>query len=575
MAKRLFCVLLCFAMLISFTGCRYSDVLEQIIYDLQKSQDIDTETSLKTNENNTENKQENDKLNAQKTSDNADNLDQESQENPVSGDQQNNTSAANSNYDSSASASGTASEGTPSNVTGTGSGATASSSSKEGNNGTGTGGTGDSGTSYGDGGADSAKNVVNDDGTTADVPTSVSKIAATGQAALAVLIVSGGKALTATDAVTMSEVQSANAYGGLSDTQVYWSDGYSQISDSDFSTLLAYKPDAVIETSGNGTVTEAQAEQLQAAGISYLAIPQMTSVDSIKQGINAIAEMLKGSSYESDASANAQAYCDWLDNAYNKITSATSSHAGTTNEETGESTSGTYTLYIDGWDSNATYEITNTSLSGQGMAYANNGAVESTVGIRNFLAYANIVDTASLYGISAQTLYVSPLLPDFSQLNITNGIYGDKYYKGSNKLLEQNNYGLGSKYFPYVIVPNSSVKSALEADRDRGNGLWSVYPHINTGNQSFNSDGFLDNSGQIVRTQISGSYEVLVNPHGLMSDWTSGGPEGILESLWAGWKYFNAISEDELRTYISDFYSTFYQISLSAGQIDQILAGSN
>ena len=63
------------------------------------------------------------------------------------------------------------------------------------------------------------------------------------------------------------------------------------------------------------------------------------------------------------------------------------------------------------------------------------------------------------------------------------------------------------------------------------------------------------------------------NPKGLMSDWTSGGPEGILESFWAGWKYFNAISEDDLRTSIADFYNSFYDVSLSAGQVDNILAG--
>ena len=573
--KRTLCIFLCLLMIGSLSGCRYSDVLQKIIYNQQKSQEIDEETDIRPEENNMENEQETDDLSDLKTTDEADTQNRQVNENPVSGKENNTTSSSKPVYNPTAPAQGTAVTGRATTVTSTGEGAQAAASSGTGINGTGTGGAGDSGTSFeANPEAETEKEIVDPSGEEVEIPEGIHSIAATGQAALAVLIVGGGDTLAATDSMTVTRAQQTGAFGGLSNTQILWAnDGASAMSDDNFNILLEAHPDAVIETSGKGTVTESQAQQLAAAGISYLALPQMTSVDNIEQGISAVAEML--SEGNDQATDNAKQYNDWLSNAYRTITSATSSDASSSTEDGEESTSSSataYTLYLNGWDASATFSVGNTSVSGTGAAYASNGATESTRGLTNFLGYANVLNTSSKYGIAANTLYVSPILPDFSTLTI-NGIFGSAYYKGSQKLLEQNGSSLGTPNFPYIIVPDAATKAGVEADRDRGNSLWSIYDHINTGNGSFNSDGFNDASGNIVRTQISGNYEVLINPKGLMSDWTAGGPEGILESFWAGWKYFNAISEDDLRTSIAEFYNNFYDVSLSAGQVDSILAG--
>jgi hypothetical protein len=83
----------------------------------------------------------------------------------------------------------------------------------------------------------------------------------------------------------------------------------------------------------------------------------------------------------------------------------------------------------------------------------------------------------------------------------------------------------------------------------------------------------LDEEGNLVRTQISGGYEIVVNPRGL-SSWTSGSAESILESVWAAWRFFGAISETDMRGYISDFYAQFYGYTLSGAELDQILEGT-
>ena len=62
--KKTVCLLLCLLMLFSLSGCRYSDVLQKIIYNQQKSQEIDEKTDIKPNENNENNEEQTDDLKA-------------------------------------------------------------------------------------------------------------------------------------------------------------------------------------------------------------------------------------------------------------------------------------------------------------------------------------------------------------------------------------------------------------------------------------------------------------------------------------------------------------------------------
>ena len=152
-------------------------------------------------------------------------------------------------------------------------------------------------------------------------------------------------------------------------------------------------------------------------------------------------------------------YPDWLDGALKRVQDATKAYQEEKDAEGNVSRSSTYTLYIDGWDTGAYYRLFNsqyTTRQGYGCAYVNNSGTESCQGIARFLSYANIVDTASLYGITPKTQYLTPLISDYRTMEVTGSMaYG--VYPNGQKLLEYNNISLGTPYFPAIIVPDASV----------------------------------------------------------------------------------------------------------------------
>ncbi|MBR2736799.1 MAG: hypothetical protein IKD86_05765 [Firmicutes bacterium] len=573
--KKTVCLLLCLLMLFSLSGCRYSDVLQKIIYNQQKSQEIDEKTDIKPNENNENNEEQTDDLKALENTAEADTTNDPSYSESVSG-EGSGAPSPQPVFNAAGDSSGTAVTGQGTTVTGTGEGSTASSSAGIGS-GTGTDGTGDSGTAYEpEPGADTAKEVVDDSGEPVEIPEGIDKIAATGPAALAVLIAGGSEALLYTDEQTKTRASQTGAFDSLSNTQALWQgNGTSAMSDENFSLLLASPPDAVIETSGKGTVSEAQAQQLSAAGIDYLAIPQMTNVDNIRSGMNAIASMLAESS--DDAGSRADQFNSWLTDTTSRISSSTGANASSSSadEEEEDSTSAPdskYTLYIEGWDAAASYSISNTTVAGSGMAYTSNNRKETTAAVSTFLSYANVINNNS-QGVGAQIRYVSPILKNLTVTigNLSVDSVNRPYY--TQNLLQVGSttlYGLGDETFPYIIVPDPLTKSEIEHNRDQSDGLWHPYGFVDNGNINGNN-GFMDSDNTLILTQISGYYDVLLNPQGLMSSWTEGGPEMILESAWAAWKFHNGISRDQLGAYIKEFYLNFYGLELNDSQISTIL----
>lgn len=606
-AGKILCVGLCLMLLFSLSGCRYSDVLEQIVHDQIKSREVDHKSTFKPERNNRDNTTETEKLKDLETSPDAESQAEPDQTQPVSGTPVTPSSGAapTLNYSPNAAPAGTAQVGTPSSPTGNSNGDAGAEAVAGGANGGGGGGTGNNGTSYVPPASpppqpqqqppeepdspepeppqepeEPAKPVVDPENgePPAELPEGVNSIAATGQAALLSLIAGGADILVATDDTTKANAAASGAFGGLADTASLWRNtGSGGITDADFQTLLQMKPDAVLEISGDAAISGSQAAQLEAAGISYVPLPQMTSVESIRQAAGVLGEMIADRSGIGGKNGKQQAknYANWVDSIYDKVEKSTKDYKTKVDSETGNSYGTCYTLYINGWDPTAAWSVTNTGLSGNGAAYVFNAATASTVGITTFLGYANIINTSSKYGIQPQSKYLTPLYLGKSaqqSWNI-NGVSGSGYYQGQEKLLEQDAASLGTGNFKTILVPDAGVKQAIESDRDSGNGLWSVYEHINTGDGGFNADGFRDQSGGIVRTQISDSYNVVVNPKGLMSDWVSGGPEGILESLWAAHQYFDAVTEDELRQKMKDFYNTYYEMTVTDAQIDALLAG--
>ncbi|MCD8331344.1 MAG: hypothetical protein LUB63_02275 [Oscillospiraceae bacterium] len=109
--KRLTVLLLCLALCISVSGCRYSDVLEQIIYDLYKNSDIDPDQSFTPEDNQEDNEDTSDDLVPLQAEEEAERTRDETEE-LSTGDEDNADSGTQLTYDKNSSNDQTASSGT-------------------------------------------------------------------------------------------------------------------------------------------------------------------------------------------------------------------------------------------------------------------------------------------------------------------------------------------------------------------------------------------------------------------------------------------------------------------------------
>lgn len=428
------------------------------------------------------------------------------------------------------------------------------------------------GTAYEAGAAGTWKQVVDAYGKQVEIPENVDQVAAVGEVAVMVMMLSGPDRLAAVNKDLTAGNLAAPIYPALSQVPALWDgSGNVPLSESGFQALLAAAPDVVLETSGSRTVTENQAARLAEEGIAYLVLPEPTSTANIGTIMTTLGTVLGDQSSQGGANAPQRAadYLSWVDNVAKRVSQATASYAAYTDNDSGTSVAGTYTLYVDGWDDSAYYRLysdTYLTLSGYGCAVVNNGATTSCQAVSNYLGLAHVVNTSAQYGISPKSLYFTPLISAYRTMEVT-GSAADGMVTPGQKLLEQSDGSLGTGNFAILLAADSRVAQSIAASE-----LWAVYPHINSGDGSFNSDGFLDEEGNLVRTQISDAYEIVVNPRGL-STWAGGSAESILESVWAAWRFFGALPEEEMRGYISDFYTRFYGYSLSAPEIDRILEG--
>ncbi|MCD8376385.1 MAG: hypothetical protein LUD69_05530 [Oscillospiraceae bacterium] len=613
-AKRLTALLLCLALCVSISGCRYSDVLEQIIYNLYKNADIDPDQNFHPEDNQEDNEEESDDLvpleaeeEAERQRDETEELSTGEEANSDSGTQL--TYNENSDVEQSATVGTTAVEEEPDEdgeeeeeeeqtvpVAADESeeeeeeepeeeeqqGATVD-KTDESDGGEGSSGTGTQGSSYeADSSADTSKRVVDEYGVTVEVE-AASSIAAVGSVAIMVMMLGGEDALCATNSDLVNNSLAAQVFPSLSSVPALWSgSGIQALSDSEFEQLLALHPDAVVETTGDTTVTDEQVNQLAENGIQYVTLPRPTSLDNLQTIMTTLAEMME-ENYEGTEEI-AEAYISWSDSLYSDVSGKANTLLDSLNEsdededdesavQSTSSTVGIYTLYIDGWDSSAYYELSSNSyvaLSGTGCAYIGNRATNTCRTVTSFLSYAGVTNAASSYGVTAKTQYFTPLISQYCAWTIT-GSAANGYYPEGQQLLMVGP-GLGNEGFTTLIAGDNETKTAIEKDRDSGTGLWSVYGEIKNADGTFRSDGFRDSAGNIVATQISGDYEVVVNPCGV-TNWATGSAESILESAWAAWRLSGVLTESEVRDYISDFYETFYDYTLTSAQIDAILEG--
>lgn len=538
MVKRYIFLIMTGIFTLSITGCRTSPVLEKIVYEQDHTEDKDNQSE----DDQPDNTEEDEQLASMEQVEQAESKQDQEQKKPVSGN--NNTSqnpAYTSQYRENAQTNGTDQttpdqETNPSGTTDRGGNDQNGASHDQGN----TGG-GDNG--YTPSGDETTKQVVDARGVTITIPETVNGVTAPGEIGIMVGMLGGSERLVGSSQSLTENSMAQSVFGSaMSNVQTWWSgDGSGTISDSDFQSLLSAKPDVCFEISGENTFSEEQVAQLESAGIIYVVLPKPDSFDNIKEAVTLVGTVLGDHSGEGGKNAPqiAKQYVSWVDKVIGMA---------------GNGSSGKSTIYISAWDDTAAWEI---SSSQYGVYQAGNGAAVATVSAGNMSLSASM-DLAGLTNNGQNATYANPLQDGawLQRISGTLGVQNRNY-----NLLSDLSTGacLGESDFPAVLVANASIRDHLQSDIH-----WQVYEKIQNGPYSTDY-GFMA-GGQFVRSVIHGSYDIYVNPSGLGS-WTNGYVESPLEAAWLSGKFQNGLSMDEVRSLVSEFYSTFYQMNVDAGTI--------
>jgi ABC-type Fe3+-hydroxamate transport system substrate-binding protein len=564
---RIIAVLLCLIMLFSMSGCKYSAKLEELIQDRNSSR-LQTQ-SAKEYENNEENNEEVDDMTQQRQSEDSQRQQQEEQQTPVYGSTSTTEGTASPNVSGGSTSSSNSSQSSDSTAAGgssSGSSGGSAGTSGDGTSGTGTGGDGDAGYNVVPGNGD-LRTIVDANGNEVEIPEDITSVAAVGSIAT-LFYITGSESLikASSEDFTSSDLVSSDL---RSEIQTVWGgDGGQAMSDASFQTLLELKPEVCIEESGISAFSDSQLEQLKTAGIAYVVLPALTSVDNLKSAVSLVAEMAGG-----DSSSAASKYSGYVDDLVSEVSSrvkSKGSSSGLPDISRGSDGyyKGMYSLYLAGWDDTAYYSIASDktqSISGRGSAWTGTSSSRNGMLVRSLMAVAGVEDTMSVVGGTvARNEYVTPLRPVTMKLTIT----GSAASRNTTaRLLQVGNVGLGDETFPAVIVNSNAAKSALQQSP-----LWTAYGHVQSADGRFEANGFLAPDDSIVGTSIAGNYDVLVNPEGIGS-WDRGSGESILEAVWIASQFYGAYSESEVKEKVKEFYSTFYRISLSDSQVSSILNG--
>lgn len=583
-----------------FCGCRYSPTLEQIINERHKTE-INYNNLLKPVSNQPDNDILSDVMPDLTTDESSKRYEDTVTDLALAGDKKNNALAGNTKFDEDSELNEKA-ENTPggeqtmtdnsspndgkSGDTSDNAADTSVNQDEIRENAEGEGGTGESGTFVeASSNVDTAKQVVDAYGNLVEIPENVSCVSAVGDLAVMVMMLGGVDCLAATSHDLVANDFTCEVFAGLADVPVCWrGNGSAGISKENFAKLLKLRPDVCLEVSGSATFSEDQVQSLIDEGIVYLVLPAITDKDSLEKTMTTIGLVLGDKSADNGINAPALAaeYNDWSEKLFTETSDALDKTKGTaqSTEETTSSTttstgtaseddnSQTYTMFIDAWDKNAYYKIANekyVTMSGYGVAIVRNISTDSCKAVSNFLSYAGVSNaTAAADAVRPRRLYFIPLV-SYSRNITVNGNDADELSK--IRMMDVGG-GLGTSTFPALVVSSKEVAQQLQNSK-----LWYNYGRVYSRDGNFYADGFLDENGIIISTQVSGAYQVYVNPRGA-SSWTNGSCESVLESVWAAGMFHGIYTEQEIKYFISEFYLLFYNYRLSETQLDDILAGA-
>ncbi len=580
-------IALCVVLLVFLAGCRPSPVLEQIIY--EQNHEIDKDLETKSIDNDPENEEEDDTLPSQKTVDEAEQTKDQEYKMAVAGDVDSDPDAPLDAVSSLIySPYGYYSEPAETTPTADSTAETATGSTKSGGSKGGGdpsavgGGSGNGGESGGEsGGGTSAGGEATDEGTPAgneqagggngseedddiiagdeyqdnEVPPDTekeivddktgetvkpvvgSRVTAVGEAATIVeMLGSEGQLVGTSSSFYDSLAQQVFADKGASEVPVWW-DGDGSDPCDEFDALLEAHPDVCFEISQQDTFSDAQHAALTEAGITYMPLPQLNSIENIEEAVTIVGEVLGNHASEggTDAESKASDYCAWADN----VISLSQTGAG----------SAKYTTYISRWDSDAYWKIYLPSSStplrdGYGAPVGMQGTKSTP--LNECMGYANLSNRGR------DNVYVDPVKPVYWLSSVT----GETAKTDSQSPAFGYLYRLGLENYPAVIAADNSIAEKMLSG-DYYECHWQVGYDIQVGSTvafGFHLDG---DGGTPVQTYIEDNYWIYVNPSGVGS-WANGSVESPLEAAWLTCKLQNGISESDMQSMVSDFYRDFY-----------------
>lgn len=434
------------------------------------------------------------------------------------------------------------------------------------------------------------RQVYDGNGTFIEIPENIERVSAVGQAtASAVHMLGGtGRLVAVSQDYTNSSIASSifNDFGNI---QTLWSgSGTAGISEDNFNKLIALKPQVCFYISGSNSFSDAQLNALKAQKIQPIVLPNPNIPDRLKQLVTIVGKVM-GNRNGIDGEKLARQYNDYFTNTMgavsNKVQPASSKNFNSdspwSESITGSINPSPYaTAFIDDWDANADCKWY--SKSGSNYIAGTGAAVIQTGSSSSPLNYYMNMSGISNYGISKSTSeqtyrtgysYFSPIYSADNKYTV-NGKYGSNNY---NMSLWIGNFTWTTisnveNKFTALIVNSKAVKEKITSEKSRDKSVWKEYDAYD-GTDSQGNWGFKDGK-EIYLNRIGGTYDIYVNPKGLVS-WTEGTPESILEPIWLASKFYsNSFSENDVKAKVKEFYKTFYRYDLSDSMINKIIGGA-
>ncbi len=440
---------------------------------------------------------------------------------------------------------------------------------------------GDSG-NKGDSGSDGAgggEGQVYDPSTNPEkLPDNTATVAAAGQYATLVQMLAGkwaqSRVLVAADSDWIARVEDFGAFAGegTEQTAVGWAGDGSE-ENADLAAIKAARPDAVLVDGNESALSDAAVEELRQEGVNVLVMPTLGKVSTkdsdITTAVQIVGALLSGvtggvsaknaSTYIQKAHDETINFMRNINSGYSYKTTNGSSYAYIYQGD--DATAGTpttslssnrlTTVFIDSFytqlsassvvanrhSGSATLALDGQTLevSGVGLSVASSGFALMDYYLQNAgvvnNAYNRAAPQESPYAIAAGDVGEKLLSGmQTAQRDVPSALWYSPTGKDSDFI------AVGSRDFPSVVCRDAATAKGVAASRDAANGFYNVGQH----------------------------YDAVVMPEGLAGSWADGTIESFLMAPWArGYLWgsagaeFQAVADET----VASFYTNFYRCS--------------